>query len=235
MKNWKRVILKVSGEAFKGKYDYGQDLDAVDDLATDIGEVVKSGVQLCLVVGGGNISRGSQVDCKRIDRARADYMGMLGTVINALCLQAILTSHGIKSKVLSSVAMESICGTYSQERAMDYMSQGIVVIFAAGTGNPFVSTDTATVFRGIEMHCDVMLKGTQVDGVYSSDPRTDSNAQKIDELTYDEVLNKHLRVMDLPAVSVASEHKLPIIVFSIHKKGEIGRVLNGSGNFTIIR
>jgi uridylate kinase len=186
-------------------------------------------------VGGGNISRGSKVDSKRIDRARADYMGMLGTVINALCLQAILTSHGVKSKVLSSVAMESICETYSQEKGLDYMSRGDVVIFAAGTGNPFVSTDTATVFRGIEMHCDVMLKGTQVDGVYTGDPKTDSSAKKIDELSYDEVLTQHLKVIDLPAISVASEHKLPIVVFSIHKKGEIRKVLQGNGNFTVIR
>ena len=235
MNTWKRVMLKISGEAFKGKFDYGQDLDAVDGLAIDIAEVSREGIQLCLVVGGGNISRGSAVDSKRIDRARADYMGMLGTVINALCLQAILTSHNVKSKVLSSVAMDSICDTYSQERALDYMSQGIIVIFAAGTGNPFVSTDTAAVFRGIEMHCDVLLNGTQVEGVYSSDPNQDKNAKKFDSLTYEEVLNQHLKVMDLPAVSVASEHRLPIIVFSIHKKGEMAKVLKGHGTFTIIR
>jgi uridylate kinase len=235
MQKWKKVILKISGEAFKGKFNHGQDLDAVEVLAADIASVSKAGTQLCLVVGGGNISRGSSVDSKRIDRARADYMGMLGTVINALCLQAMLDHQNVKSKVLSSVAMDSICETYSQERALYYMSKGIIVIFAAGIGNPFVSTDTAAVFRGIEMHCDVLLKGTQVEGVYSGDPKTDKNAKKFDELTYDDVLNNHLRVIDLPAISVAGEHKLPIVVFSIHKKNEISNVLNGKGNFTIIK
>lgn len=234
MTKWKKVMLKISGEAFKGKYAHGQDLEAVEYLAKDIAEVSKTGTELCLVVGGGNISRGSSVDCKKIDRARADYMGMLGTVINALCLQAILKNQKIKSKVLSSVAMESICETYSQEKALDYMEQGIIVIFAAGIGNPFVSTDTAAVFRGIEMHCDVLLKGTQVEGVYSGDPNKDKSAKKFDILSYDDVINNHLRVMDLPAVSVASEHKLPIVVFSIHKKGEFANVLKGKGNFTII-
>jgi len=235
MMQWKKVMLKISGEAFKGKYAHGQDLEAVESLAEDIAEVSKSGTELCLVVGGGNIARGSSVDCKKIDRARADYMGMLGTVINALCLQAILKNQKIKSKVLSSVAMESICETYSQEKALDYMAQGIIVIFAAGIGNPFVSTDTAAVFRGIEMHCDVLLKGTQVEGVYSGDPNKDKLAKKFDALSYDDVINNHLRVMDLPAVSVASEHKLPIVVFSIHKKGEFANVLKGQGNFTIIK
>lgn len=234
MTKWKKVMLKISGEAFKGKYAHGQDLEAVESLAEDIAQVSKMGTELCLVVGGGNISRGSSVDCKKIDRARADYMGMLGTVINALCLQAILKNQKIKSKVLSSVAMESICETYSQEKALDYMAQGIIVIFAAGIGNPFVSTDTAAVFRGIEMHCDVLLKGTQVEGVYSGDPNKDKSAKKFDVLSYDDVINNHLRVMDLPAVSVASEHKLPIVVFSIHKKGEFANVLKGKGNFTII-
>jgi len=234
MTKWKKVMLKISGEAFKGKYAHGQDLEAVESLAEDIAQVSKTGVELCLVVGGGNISRGSSVDCKKIDRARADYMGMLGTVINALCLQAILKNQKIKSKVLSSVAMESICETYSQEKALDYMAQGIIVIFAAGIGNPFVSTDTAAVFRGIEMHCDVLLKGTQVEGVYSGDPNKDKSAKKFDVLSYDDIINNHLRVMDLPAVSVASEHKLPIVVFSIHKKGEFANVLKGKGNFTII-
>lgn len=228
-------MLKVSGEAFLGKYAHGQDLEAVEGLASDISSVVKEGLQLCLVVGGGNISRGSTMDLTKIDRARADYMGMLGTVINALCLQAMLDKIGVKSKVLSSVAMDSICDTYSQERALFYMSQGIVVIFAAGTGNPFVSTDTAAVFRGIEMHCDVLLKGTQVEGVYSNDPKEDESAEKYDELTYDEVINNSLKVMDLPAVSVAKEHGLPLVVFSIHKKGEILKVLKGKGDFTIIR
>ncbi len=235
MGSWKKVMLKVSGEAFLGKYAHGQDLEAVESLASDISSVVKKGLQLCVVVGGGNIARGSTMDLTKIDRARADYMGMLGTVINALCLQAMLDNIGVKSKVLSSVAMDSICDTYSQERALHYMSQGIVVIFAAGTGNPFVSTDTAAVFRGIEMHCDVLLKGTQVEGVYSEDPKKEKSAKKFDQLSYDEVINNSLRVMDLPAVSVAKEHKLPLIVFSIHKKGEILKVLGGEGSFTIIR
>lgn len=235
MGSWKKVMLKISGEAFLGKYPHGQDLEAVESLASDISSVVKKGVQLCLVVGGGNISRGSTMDLTKIDRARADYMGMLGTVINALCLQAMLDNIGVKSKVLSSVAMDSICDTYSQERALHYMSQGIVVIFAAGTGNPFVSTDTAAVFRGIEMHCDVLLKGTQVEGVYSEDPKKEKSAKKFDQLSYDEVINNNLRVMDLPAVSVAKEHKLPLIIFSIHKKGEVLKVLKGEGSFTVIR
>lgn len=228
-------MLKISGEAFLGKHSHGQDLEAVESLASDISSVVKSNIQLCIVVGGGNIARGSTMDLTKIDRARADYMGMLGTVINALCLQAMLDNIGIKSKVLSSVAMDSICDTYSQERALHYMSQGMVVIFAAGTGNPFVSTDTAAVFRAIEMHCDVLLKGTQVEGVYSEDPKKEKDAKKFDQLTYDEVINNSLRVMDLPAVSVAKEHKLPLMVFSIHKKDAILEVLKGGGSFTIIR
>jgi len=232
-RDYNRVLLKISGESFKGKLDYGHSFKAINAIIDDIIEADQAGVQICLVVGGGNFYRGSQT--QGIDRATADYVSMLPTVMNALVLQDLLEKKGVKSKVLSSVPMESICETYCKTKALTYMDDGYIVIFAGGTGNPFVSTDTSAVFRAIEMRCDAMLKGTQVEGVYSEDPNKNSNAKKYDVLSYDEVIDKKLKVMDLPAVCVAQEHGLPMLVFSIQNRGELNKVLHGNGTFTLIK
>lgn len=233
-RKYNRVLLKVSGEAFKGNNDSkSQDHEAISRIVDDILEVDQQGVQLCLVVGGGNFYRGRTE--LNLERATADYIGMIATIMNALTLQEFLIKKGINAKVLSSIPIESVCETYSRNKALSYMEEGAVVIFAGGTGNPFVSTDTAAVYRAIEMRCDVLFKGTQVSGVYGEDPKKNENAKKYDILKYDEVIDKKLEVMDLPAVFVARDHKLPIIVFSILEKGEFNQVMYGNGNFSIIK
>ncbi len=232
-KNYKRVLLKISGESFKGNLESGQDYKAIDRISNDILEVDQNGTQICLVVGGGNFYRGSEE--ATIERAAADYIGMLATVMNALTLQEFLIAKGVSAQVLSSVPMDTICDTYSRDRALHYMDEEKVLIFAGGTGNPYVSTDTAAVYRGLEMKCDAVFKGTQVSGVYDSDPKQDKNAKKYDKLNYDQVIDQNLGVMDLSAIMVAREHKLPIVVFSILKKGEFHKVITGDGNFTIIK
>ncbi|HEX4158629.1 MAG TPA: UMP kinase [Rhizomicrobium sp.] len=229
-----RVLLKVSGEALMGAQNYGIDITTVDRIAADIEEACASGVQLCLVIGGGNIFRGLAGAAKGIERATADYMGMLATVMNALAVQATLERIGVPTRVQSAIPMESVCEPYIRRRAIRHMEKGRVVIFAAGTGNPFFTTDTAAALRAAEMNCAAMLKGTQVDGVYTADPKRNPSAERFETLTYHDVLARDLQVMDASAISLSRENKIPIIVFSIHDRGALAAVLQGRGRSTII-
>lgn len=229
-----RVLLKVSGEALMGPQGYGIDVGTVDRIAADIRDAVNQGTQLCLVVGGGNIFRGIAGAAKGIDRATADYMGMLATIMNALAMQAALEREGVPTRVQSAIPMMSVCEPYIRRRAIRHMEKGRVVIFAAGTGNPFFTTDTAAALRAAEMSCQAMLKGTQVDGVYSDDPKKVPDAQRFETLSYHEVLSRDLQVMDASAVSLSRENNIPIIVFSIQSRGQLAEVLRGEGRCTII-
>ncbi len=230
----KRVLLKVSGEALMGKLEYGLDGDTLLRIATDVRDVVSLGVQVCLVIGGGNIFRGISAAARGMDRAQADYMGMIATVMNALGMQNALEKVGVQTRVQSAIPMASVCEPYIRRRAIRHMEKGRVVIFAAGTGNPFFTTDTAAALRAAEMDCDMLLKGTQVDGVYSADPRKDADAKRFEELTYHDVLAGDLAVMDAAAISVARENGLPIVVFNIHAAGAFAQVMRGEGRFTTI-
>ena len=231
---YKRVLLKVSGEALMGQQEYGLDRKVLSRISADISDVVNTGVQVCLVVGGGNIFRGVSGAAAGMDRASADYMGMLATVMNALGLQSVMERHGVQTRVQSAIPMSSVCEPYIRRRAERHMEKGRVVIFAAGTGNPFFTTDTAAALRAAEMNCDALLKGTQVDGVYSADPRKTPDAARYEELTYHDVLARDLAVMDAAAISVARENGLPIIVFDIHAPGAFAAVMRGEGRFTTI-
>jgi uridylate kinase len=231
---YRRVLLKVSGEALMGSEPFGIDTKTVDRIAADVKEAAKAGTEICMVIGGGNIFRGLAGAAKGIDRATADYMGMLATVMNALAMQAALERCGIASRVQSAIPMSSVCEPYIRRRAVRHLEKGRVVIFAAGTGNPFFTTDTAAALRAAEMNCQAMLKATQVDGVYSADPKKDANATRHETLSYHEVLSKNLQVMDAAAVSLSRENGIPIIVFSIHDSGSFAAVLRGEGRYTIV-
>ncbi len=229
-----RVLLKVSGEALLGAQSFGIDLQTVDRIAADVKDAVQAGTELCLVIGGGNIFRGIAGAADGIDRATADYMGMLATVMNALAMQAALERQGIPTRVQSAIPMMSVCEPYIRRRAIRHMEKGRVVIFAGGTGNPFFTTDTAAALRAAEMNCQAMLKGTQVDGVYTADPKKVPDAQRFETLSYHEVLSRDLQVMDASAVSLSRENKIPIVVFSIQTRGQLAAVLRGEGRCTII-
>jgi uridylate kinase len=229
-----RVLLKVSGEALMGSAPYGIDLETVERIATDVKQAFEAGSQICMVIGGGNIFRGLSAAAKGIERATADYMGMLATVMNALAMQAALERIGVPCRVQSAIPMASVCEPYIRRVAIRHMEKGRVVIFAAGTGNPFFTTDTAAALRAAEMSCDAMLKGTQVDGVYSADPKKDPKAERYESLSYHEVLARDLQVMDASAISLSRENRIPILVFSIHDKGSFAAVLRGEGRATII-
>ena len=231
---YKRVLLKISGEALMGKRDYGLDTDTVNAIAADVRDVIAMGIEVCLVIGGGNIFRGVAGASAGMDRAQADYMGMLATVMNALAMQSALEKQDVATRVQTAIPMSSVCEPYIRRRAMRHMEKGRVVIFAAGTGNPFFTTDTAAALRAAEMNCNCLLKGTQVDGVYSADPRKDQNAKRFEELTYLDVLARDLNVMDASAISLSRENKLPIIVFNIHAPGAFAAVMRGEGLFTRI-
>ena len=231
---YKRVLLKVSGEALMGRRDYGLDTETVAAIASDIGAVVAMGAEVCLVIGGGNIFRGVSAAAGGMDRAQADYIGMLATVMNALAMQNALEKHGVPTRVQSAIPMASVCEPYIRRRAERHMEKGRVVIFAAGTGNPFFTTDTAAALRAAEMQCDALLKGTQVDGVYSADPRKVADAVRYEQLTYLDVLSRDLAVMDASAISLARENRLPIVVFNIRAAGAFAAVMRGEGRFTTI-
>jgi uridylate kinase len=232
--HYKRVLLKLSGEALLGEREYGLDTDMVAGIARDIGDVAAMGVQVCVVIGGGNIFRGVSGASQGMDRAQADYMGMLATVMNALAMQNALERVGVPTRVQSAIPMASVCEPYIRRRAERHMEKGRVVIFGAGTGNPFFTTDTAAALRAAEMNCEALLKGTQVDGVYSADPRKAPDATRYDRLTYHDVLAKDLQVMDAAAISLARDNRLPIIVFNIHASGAFAQVMRGEGKFTRI-
>ncbi len=231
---YKRVLLKVSGEALMGSRDYGLDLETMKAIAADIRDVVKLGVEVCLVIGGGNIFRGMAGASSGMDRAQADGMGMLATVMNALAMQNWLERLGVTTRVQSAIPMASLAEPFIRRRAIRHMEKGRVVIFAAGTGNPFFTTDTAAALRAAEMGCDALLKGTQVDGVYSADPRKNPNAERYTTLTYLDMLARDLAVMDAAAISLARENKLPIVVFNIHEPGSFTAVMKGEGKFTTV-
>ncbi len=231
---YRRVLLKLSGEALMGARDYGLDTETVNAIAGDIGDVVSMGVEVSLVIGGGNIFRGVAGAAAGMDRAQADYMGMLATVMNALAMQSALEKRNVPTRVQSAIPMSTVCEPYIRRRAERHMEKGRVVIFAAGTGNPFFTTDTAAALRAAEMNCDALLKGTQVDGVYSADPRKVADAQRFTELTYLDVLARDLNVMDASAISLSRENKVPIIVFNIHAPGAFAAVMRGEGLFTRI-
>jgi uridylate kinase len=231
---YRRVLLKVSGEALMGTLSYGIDVGTVDRIATDIKEAADADAQICLVIGGGNIFRGLQGAAAGIDRATADYMGMLATIMNAIAMQAALERIGLPTRVQSAIPIMSVCEPYIRRRAIRHMEKGRVVIFAAGTGNPFFTTDTAAALRAAEMSCDAMFKATQVDGVYSDDPKRVKDAERYDFLSYHEVLSRDLKVMDASAISLSRENGIPIVVFSIHEKGNLSAILRGQGRCTVI-
>ena len=232
---YRRVLLKVSGEALMGGRDYGLDPDTVNRVAEEVKAVHDLSVEICLVIGGGNIFRGLSAAADGMERATADYMGMLATVINSLAMQNALEKIGVPTRVQSAIPMATVSEPYIRRRAVRHMEKGRVVIFAAGTGNPFFTTDTAAALRASEMNCDALLKGTKVDGVYDADPTADSTARRFDSLTYKEVLSRDLRVMDHAAITLARENHIPILVFSIAEPGRFAEVLLGQGAFTVVQ
>ncbi len=229
-----RVLLKVSGEALMGEQPYGIDLAMVQRIAGEVKHATEIGTQVCLVIGGGNIFRGLSGAAAGMERASADYMGMLATVMNALAVQTTLESMGVDTRVQSAIPMTTVSEPYIRRRAMRHMDKGRVVIFAGGTGNPFFTTDTAAALRAAEMNCDALLKGTQVDGVYSADPKTNSDATRYDALSFMDVLSRDLRVMDASAISLCRDNDIPIVVFSIHTQGQFVKTLQGQGPATVI-
>jgi uridylate kinase len=231
---YRRVLLKMSGEALAGSKGYGIDLDVLAPIARDVADAVARGAEICLVIGGGNIFRGLMASEVGMDRARADYMGMLATVMNALALQTAIEREGRPTRVLSAIPMPTVCEAYIRDKALDHLEKGRVVIFAGGTGNPFFTTDTAAALRAAEMGCDALLKATKVDGVYSADPTKTPNARRYDRLTYDDVLKQDLKVMDGAAIALARDNRIPIIVFSIKSQGGLATVLQGNGSSTTI-
>ena len=231
---YKRVLLKLSGEGLMGEQNFGFEPKAMERIAHEVKVVCDMGVQVCLVIGAGNIFRGLNGVAIGLDRSSADYMGMLATVMNALAMQSALEGIGLPTRVLSAIPMSTVCEPYIRRRAMRHMEKGRIVIFAAGTGNPFFTTDTTAALRAAEMDCDCLLKGTQVDGVYSEDPNKNPNAERFDTLSYHQVLSQDLKVMDAAAISLARENAIPILVFSIHNDGAFADVLRGTGTCTII-
>ncbi|MEK7689273.1 MAG: UMP kinase [Deltaproteobacteria bacterium] len=232
---FKRILLKLSGEALMGSQNYGLDVNVIEGISKEIKNVRDLGVEVAIVIGGGNIFRGIAASANGMDRATADYMGMLATVINALALQDALEKKGVYTRVMSAIEMKEVAEIYIRRRAVRHLEKGRVIIFAAGTGNPYFTTDTAASLRAIEIHADVILKGTKVDGVYDRDPVKDKRAKKYDELTYIGVLKKGLKVMDTTAISLCMDNKLPIIVFNLKTKGNIEKIVKGAKSGTIVR
>ena len=230
--NFRRILLKLSGESLMGPKAFGLHQKTINRICNEIKLICKNKTQICLVIGGGNIFRGISEAAENFERISADYMGMLATVINAVAVQNILESKGVEARVLSAIPMAPICESYSRKKALGHLEKGRVIIFAAGTGNPLFTTDTAATLRAIEMNCDIMLKGTLVDGIYDSDPKINPNAKKYKTLNCDEAIKLGLNIMDTSAITLAREHKIPILVFSIMENNELLKVLNGGGHFT---
>mgnify|MGYP001030646756 FL=1 len=231
---YKRIMVKISGEGLMGPDKGGVNKETVKSIALDIQSVLSMNIQVCIVIGGGNIFRGVSAASEGMDRVSADYMGMLATVINALALQNALENVGVSTRVQSAIAMNAICEPYIRRRAERHLTKGRVVIFAAGTGNPFFTTDTAAALRAAEMSCDVLLKATQVDGVYSSDPKSDPSAVRYDKLSFDKVLSKNLKIIDTSAIALAREKNMPIIVFDMHEESSLANVLRNKKKYTFI-
>jgi uridylate kinase len=231
---YRRALVKLSGEALAGDKGYGIDLAVLAPIARDIASAVANGAEICVVVGAGNIYRGLMASEGGMDRARADYMGMLATVMNALALQTAIEREGVTARVLSAIPMPTVCEAYIRDKALDHLAKGRVVIFAGGTGNPFFTTDTAAALRAAEMGCEALLKATQVNGVYDADPKKVPSARRYDRLSYNDVLKQDLRVMDGAAIALARDNRIPIIVFSIKSQGGLVEVLQGKGSSTTI-
>ena len=232
---YKRVIVKLSGEALNGDKPFGIDQATVERIAADLAATARLGVELGVVVGGGNIFRGVEVSSRGVPRPVGDTMGMLATVMNCLVLEAAIERQGSEARTLSALAMTSVCETYNRKRAMKNLAKGRVVLLAAGTGNPYFTTDTCAALRATELECDVLLKATKVDGVYTADPKKDPTATKYDQLTFAEALAKHLKVMDMTALAMCQEQDLPVLVFDFKKKGNIRRVIEGANIGTLLR
>lgn len=233
---YKKVLIKLSGEVLMGEKSFGHDFNIINDIAQDIVDTHNDGVKICLVVGGGNIYRGSSLDLcgNGMEKASADYIGMLATIINALTIQNAIENLGVNCRVMSAIPMATICEPYIRRRALRHLEKSRIVIFAAGTGNPFFTTDTAATLRAIEMGCEVLLKGTKVDGVYSSDPKLNPDSIRYDKISFENVILNNLKVMDMSALSLARDNALPIMVFSLKEKKSLYNVICGDGRSTII-
>jgi len=234
MRPFRRILLKVSGEVLMGDAAFGIDMSTLDAVAEEIASVLAEGIELCLVIGGGNIFRGVSMAGRGMERASADYMSMLGTVMNALAMQSALEKAGVNTRVQSAIPMDAVCEPYIRRRALRHLEKGRVVIFAAGIGAPFFTTDTAAALRAAEIGCDALLKGTSVDGVYTADPKKDPAAERYDRLSYQEVLARNLKVMDASAIALMRDNDIPIVVFSIRERGNLLKVVRGEGVHTTI-
>ncbi len=232
---YKRILLKLSGEGLMGGKDFGMDAEVIKKLAAQIKKIHEKKVEICIVVGGGNIFRGAKEASAGMNRTVADHVGMLATVMNALYIQNALEIIGVSARVLSGLNIPEVCEHYVYRRALRHLEKGRVVIFAAGTGNPYFTTDTGAALRASEMQCDVILKATQVDGVYTADPKKDAEARRFEVVSFDEVISRQLKVMDVAAVALARENNIPIVVFSQHEPNALEKVVAGEGSFTIIR
>jgi uridylate kinase len=231
---YKRVLLKVSGEVLMGQASFGIDLETVGRVADEVINCVNAGAQIALVIGGGNIFRGLAGAAKGMNRVSADHMGIMATVMNALAMQGVLISKGLDARMLSAIAMPTVCETYSAARGIHHLEKGRVVICAAGTGLPFFTTDTGAALRAAELRCDALLKGTSVDGVYSADPKKVPGAKRFDKISFDDILAKDLRIMDPAAIALARDNGIPVVVFSIREPGNVRSVLEGSGTYTTV-
>lgn len=232
---YKRILLKLSGEGLMGNKSFGMSAEVIDSLARQIKDVRNAGVEVCVVVGGGNIFRGAKEASKGMNRTVADHVGMLATVMNALYIQNALEKNGVEARVLSGLNIPEVCEHYVYRRALRHLEKGRVVIFAAGTGNPYFTTDTGAALRAAEMQCDAILKSTQVDGVYDADPKKNPNARKYEAVSYDEVIEKQLKVMDIAAVALAKENNIPVVVFAQSGEEALANAVSGKGSFTIIK
>lgn len=232
---YKRLLLKLSGEALMGDDDYGINMETTRQYAEEIAIAAKQGVEIAIVVGGGNIFRGMTGAAKGMDRASADYMGMLATVMNGLALQGVLKDQGLEVVVMSAIPMPTVCEAYVRNHALDHLSKGRVIIFVGGTGNPYFTTDTASTLRAIEMNCDCLAKATQVDGVYTADPKKDPDAKRYDTLDYDTILSKDLKIMDGAAIALARDNNLPLVIFSIHETGNLVKMVQGTVTATYVK
>src|SRR5690554_6045951 len=232
---YKRILLKLSGEALMGEKNYGIDIDRVAQYAREIKNVHNEGVEIAIVIGGGNIYRGLSAEKSGMDRVQADYMGMLATVINSMALQDALEKVELKTRLLTAIKMEQICEPFIRRRAVRHLEKGRIVIFGAGTGNPYFTTDTAASLRAIEINADVVLKGTRVDGIYTSDPLKDATATRFEELSFQDIYDRGLSVMDMTAFTLCHENNLPIIVFDMNKEGNLSRLANGEHIGTIVK
>ena len=232
---YKRLLLKLSGEALMGSGAYGFDMATASRIARDIAAARALGTDICVVVGGGNIFRGMDGAARGLPRGTADYMGMLATVMNALALRGVLEAEGVPTRVMSAIPMPTVCESFSADKARHHLAKGRVVIFGGGTGNPFFTTDTTAALRAAEMGCDAIAKATQVDGIYSADPKKDPNAKRYDTLTYAEVLQRDLKVMDGAAIALARDSGIPVIVFSIREDGNLVKLVKGEARATIVR